>query len=82
MQILKFYSSFCAPCKALDTQLKRMYPLIQVRSINTDSDGGRRDAVLYGIRSVPTLVLLDEAGVEYKRLTGSVSDAKLEEFFE
>lgn len=80
MQVLKFQSDWCQPCKLLDAQLKRLFPLLEVTKINTDEE--RQLAVQYGIRSIPTLIILDENGKEQKRLTGSVTDAKLKEFFE
>lgn len=61
-------------------ELKRLFPLLEVTKINTDEE--RQLAVQYNIRSIPTLILLDLTGEEYKRLTGSVTDAKLKEFFE
>lgn len=80
MQVLKFQSDWCQPCKLLDAQLKRLFPLLEVTKINTDEE--RQLAVQYGIRSIPTLIILDENGKEQERLTGSVTDAKLKEFFE
>jgi thiol-disulfide isomerase/thioredoxin len=82
MQILKFSAAWCQPCKALDAQLKRLFPLLEVQHIDIDSTGGRGSVILYGVRSVPTLILIDDTGEEHNRLTGSVSDAKLKEFFE
>lgn len=80
MQVLKFQSDWCSPCKTLDAQLKRLFPLLEIQKVNTDEE--RQLAVQYNIRSIPTLVLLDETGEECKRLTGSVTDNKLKEFFE
>ena len=80
MQVLKFQSDWCQPCKLMDTQLKRLFPLLEVTKVDTDEE--RQLAVQYKIRSIPTLVLLDETGEECKRLTGSVTDNKLKEFFE
>ena len=80
MQVLKFQAPWCSPCKTLDAQLKRLFPLLEVTKINTDEE--RQLAVQYNIRSIPTLILLDLTGEEYERLTGSVTDAKLKEFFE
>jgi thiol-disulfide isomerase/thioredoxin len=82
MQVLKYSASWCQPCKALDTQLQRLFPLLDIQHIDIDSPEGRKAAILYGVRSVPTLILLDETGEEQNRLTGSKSDAKLREFFE
>lgn len=80
MQVLKFQAPWCQPCKLLNAQLKRLFPLLEIQKVNTDEE--RQLAVQYNIRSIPTLVLLDEMGEEHKRLTGSVTDAKLKEFFE
>jgi len=80
MQVIKFQAPWCHPCKLLDAQLKRLFPLLEIQKVNTDEE--RQLAVQYSIRSIPTLILLDEMGEEYKRLTGSVTDAKLKEFFE
>jgi len=80
MQVLKFQAPWCQPCKLLDAQLKRLFPLLEIQKVNTDEE--RQLAVQYNIRSIPTLILLDEVGEEQKRLTGSVTDAKLKEFFE
>ena len=80
MQVLKFQSNWCSPCRLLDAQLKRLFPLLEIQKVDTDEE--RQLAVQYNIRSIPTLVLLDENGKEQKRLTGSVTDAKLKEFFE
>lgn len=78
MQVLKFQSDWCQPCKLMDAQLKRLFPLLEVTKVDTDEE--RQLAVQYGIRSIPTLIILDENGKEIKRLTGSVTDAKLKEF--
>jgi len=80
MQVLKFQAPWCSPCKLMDAQLKRLFPLLEIQKVNTDEE--RQLAVQYSIRSIPTLILLDETGEEHKRLTGSVTDAKLKEFFE
>ena len=80
MKVLKFYSTTCKPCGQLSMQLTRLFPLLEVQKVNTDEE--RQLAVQYSIRSIPTLILLDEMGEEQKRLTGSVTDAKLKEFFE
>lgn len=80
MQVLKFQSDWCSPCRLMDSQLKRLFPLLEVTKVDTDEE--RQLAVQYNIRSIPTLVLLDETGEECKRLTGSVTDNKLKEFFE
>lgn len=80
MKILKFYSTTCEPCRRLGVQLTRVFPDLDVTKVNTDVERGLTRQ--YMVRSIPTLILLDKVGEEHKRLTGSVTDAKLKEFFE
>jgi len=80
VKVLKFYSTTCEPCRRLDAQLERVFPDLDVAKVNTDVE--RELTRQYMVRSIPTLILLDLTGEEQKRLTGSVTDAKLKEFFE
>jgi thioredoxin-related protein len=43
---------------------------IPVESVDIDSDN--TTAIKYGVRSVPTLILVDDSGVEIKRHSGSM----------
>jgi len=81
MKLLKFSATWCNPCKVLDAQMKRVFPLLEVQQVDIDEDMCGLSN-LHSIRSIPTVVLLDERNAEIKRFTGSVSDAKLKEFFE
>jgi thioredoxin 1 len=80
MKVLKFQSYWCNPCKILDAQMKRVFELLEVQQVDIDVERGLTKD--FNIRSIPTVVLLDENNVEIKRFTGSISDAKLKEFFE
>ena len=58
MKILRFTASWCGPCKSLAMNLEQanLQMPIEVIDIDVQSDV----AVEYGIRGVPTLVMLDE----------------------
>lgn len=71
MKILKFYSNTCGPCKVLTKNLKDAN--IKVEPILPDSDL----VDTYNIRSIPTLVMVDDEGKEYKRFTGIMSAEQL-----
>ena len=72
MKVLKFYATWCGPCKAMTMLMKNMENLPVIEEV--DIDQNREMSVQYGIRSVPTLVMLDDDGSEVKRYTGGASD--------
>lgn len=77
-RVLRFTASWCGPCKALAQQLEEMEVNVPIEVIDIDSNPTL--AMEYGIRSVPTLVMLEE-NVEIKRRTGLVAKNLLEEWF-
>jgi thioredoxin 1 len=76
MKILKFYGEWCAPCKMLSVMLESVDLGIPVENI--DIDDNIELSMKYGIRGVPTMVLLNDDGVEIRRLTGLPTKAQLE----
>ena len=68
-RILRFTASWCQPCKTLAKNLETVNNVksipIEVIDIDVNSD----IATDYGIRSVPTLIML-EGNNEIKRITG------------
>jgi thioredoxin-like negative regulator of GroEL len=76
-RILRFTASWCGPCQGLAMNLESAslgFP-IEVIDIDTHSDVAQE----YGVRSVPTLVMLDE-NIEIKRLIGSKTVNQLQEW--
>ena len=77
-QLLKFSASWCQPCKALAGNMKHVdFGDVEVKEI--DIDENFEEAKQYGIRGVPTLVLMED-GVEVKRTSGVLMADKIEEF--
>jgi thioredoxin 1 len=76
-RILRFTASWCEPCKALSMNLEsaNIEMPIEVVDIDVHDDLARE----YGIRSVPTLVMLDE-NIEVKRIVGSKTVKELQEW--
>ena len=76
-RILRFTASWCGPCKGLAMNLEGadLNMPIEVVDIDIQSDIAQE----YGIRSVPTLVMLDE-NTEVKRLVGPKTINQLKEW--
>lgn len=66
-RILRFTAEWCRPCKSLAAILEETKGDIPIEVIDIDKFSDI--AVEFGIRSVPTLVLMDE-NIEIKRMTG------------
>jgi|TARA_B100000035_G_scaffold92277_1_gene77920 thioredoxin 1 len=66
-EYLYFSAAWCQPCKTLSPVMEQVGNTIPVKKINVDeqSDLAQR----YGIRSVPTVVLLENQ-IEVKRIIG------------
>jgi thioredoxin-like negative regulator of GroEL len=77
-ELLKFSASWCQPCKSLAGNF-RYVELGNVVLKEFDIEEQFDVANLYGIRSVPTMILLED-GVEVKRVTGVLMADKIEEF--
>lgn len=67
MRVLRFTASWCQPCKMLAKTLEDVDTQIPIEVIDIDE---KQDiAMHYGIRGVPTLVMLD-GDIEVKRFSG------------
>jgi len=76
-KILRFTASWCQPCKGLAMNLESAELSIPVEVVDIDvmSDV----AIEYGIRSVPTLVMVEDGNI-LKRVSGVLSPQKLKEW--
>ena len=77
-EVLKFSASWCGPCQMLSMTLKGMDDIpVPIKEIDIDEELDL--ASQYNIRSVPTLVMV-ENGSEVKRVSGALPAAKVKEF--
>ena len=77
MRVLKFYADWCGPCKMLTEVIHNAQEKINIPIEEIDIDKDSDSAVLYGIRSVPTMILLDSNNNELKRVVGSLNQTDL-----
>ena len=76
-RVLRFTASWCGPCKMLARTLEDINTNIPIEVIDIDE---KQDiAIEYGVRGVPTLIMLDE-NTEMKRVVGMQSQKALEEW--
>ena len=77
MKILKFQADWCEPCKALTKLIEEIDTKIEIEVIDIDKEP--LTSAKYGIRSVPTLVKIDENGI-VDRITGYKNKKQIEDF--
>ena len=80
MKLLKFYAEWCQPCKMLSQVIKNAGDKITVPVEDVDIDNNLMMSVDFKVRSVPTLVLIDDSGKEIKREVGMMNEQKLLDF--
>jgi thioredoxin 1 len=76
-KILRFTASWCGPCKGLAMTLANIETNVPIEVV--DIDVLPEIATEYGIRGVPTLVMLD-GNTEIKRLVGVKPENDLREW--
>jgi thioredoxin-like negative regulator of GroEL len=79
MKILKFYATWCAPCKALSATINSIKDEITIEIEEIDSDENMDMARKYNVRSLPTMIMVD-GDKEIKRQAGLMSADQLREF--
>lgn len=79
MKILKFYATWCGPCKALSSVIESIKDEIPYEIEEIDSDENMDMARKYNIRSLPTMVIVD-GDKEVKRQMGLMNAQQLKEF--
>jgi thioredoxin 1 len=76
-KLLRFTASWCQPCKMLAKTLEGItidYPIETI-----DIDENQDLAIQYGVRGVPTLVMLQD-DVETKRIVGMQTEGFLKDW--
>jgi len=80
MKLLKFYAEWCGPCKGLTMIINGAKDKIDIPIEEYDIDNEMIMAQNYKVRSVPTIVLVDDKNQEIKRHVGLLTEEKLLEF--
>ena len=82
MKLLKFYASWCGPCKGLTQTLNGMAEKLTMPLEEVDIDAQMDVARKYNIRSVPTMLVVNDDGSEVKRVVGAMTEDQIVKFME
>jgi|TARA_B110000046_G_scaffold28866_1_gene30068 thioredoxin 1 len=78
-KIIYFSAPWCGPCKVLGPTMQKLSSELPITKVNVDEDN--TTSAKYGIRNIPTLILIDETGKEINRLVGNVSEQQIKQFY-
>jgi thioredoxin 1 len=67
-QVLYFSAEWCGPCKIIKPQMEQLSGIIPIRFIDVDRDKTAVDK--YGVKNVPTVIMIDQQGNVTGRLVG------------
>jgi thioredoxin-like negative regulator of GroEL len=76
-RILRFTAPWCNPCKTLSANLGQVDAKLPIEVV--DIDVHPEIAEEYGVRNIPTLIMLD-GNTEIKRMTGTKTTKELKEW--
>jgi thioredoxin 1 len=77
-KVIRFTASWCQPCKMLAKTLEDVQTNLPIEIVDIDKDSDV--AIEYGIRGVPTMVMIED-GTVLKRLVGMQNTKQLQEWF-
>ena len=76
MKLLKFYTNNCCQCKVLSKTLEG-FDLVPIEPIDCEEDTDDL-ASKFQVRSLPTLILVDDNGEFLRKFTGHINRADIE----
>jgi|GEM_PF-780610 len=82
--VLLFSARWCGPCRPFAPRVEAAVTALgdEVDLLKVDTEAHPEIASRFGIRSVPTLVVLDDEGAERARQCGAIPDAPLRRWLE
>ncbi len=85
-QIIKFSSTMCLECKEVEKVFKELLPKYQDKFTYTEIIVDKRDDMnndmikKYNVQLVPTIIMLNSDGSQYKRIESSLPKEQMEKY--
>lgn len=76
--LVDFFATWCGPCKMMHPVLEQVKATLgdRIRILKVDVDKHQNTAAMYGIQSVPTLMLFRKGQILFRQ-SGAMSQADL-----
>lgn len=78
-KILYFSAAWCGPCKMLGPIMDSVSEEVAWEKINVDNN--QELSIKYGVRNIPTLILVDGDGIELNRSVGVLQKQQIIDFY-
>jgi thioredoxin 1 len=78
MRLLKFSATWCGPCKMLSNTLSEITLPVPIEEVDVDTN--TQLAMKYGVRGVPTMVLVKPDDTEIDRKVGNKNKTEIIEW--
>lgn len=85
-QIIKFSSTMCLECKEVEKVFKELLPKYKDKFTYTEIIVDKRDDMnnnmikKYNVQLVPTIIMLNSDGTQYKRIESSLPKEQMEKY--
>lgn len=85
-QIIKFSSTMCLECKEVEKVFKELMPKYQDKVVYTDIIVDNRNDMKndlirkYNVQLVPTIIMLNSDGTQYKRIESALPKEQMEQY--
>ncbi len=79
--LVDFWAEWCGPCKMIAPILEELNNELDgnIKIVKVDVDANNQTAMKYGIRSIPTLIIVKDGEVQSQHI-GAASKSQLSEF--
>ena len=80
MKVFKFYADWCGPCKGLSMVIKGAEDKLPLPVVDVNIDENIALAQEFKVRSVPTMIVVDDNENEIRRQVGAMNEEQLLQF--
>ncbi len=80
-KILYFSAAWCGPCRMLAPRMEKLSGEGKINYQKIDVDSDTELSVKYGVRNIPTLILIDENGESQGRKVGVLPEQQIIDFY-